>query len=305
MIRRAIRFLCVLILISLAAPPPARAQDEVSWLLGQINGLRASLGLPPYALNPQLSAAATQHSQVMAAGCVISHTESNGSTPVSRAQANGYTGNFVSENIYGGGIATAANAWNFWINSPVHYAGLTHGVVNEVGIGIASGLCNTYTLLFGHRGDVTAPPAPAANPGAGDAPPPAQRPYVPPPPTRTPTPTIPTLTPSATWTLTPTYTPSATHTPLSPTPTPLLLPTVAAPGQSATPTAVAQAALPTETPSPPPSPTMVPPTPTPLVVNHPAAHEDGFEARDLVPFALAGQIVLITLVGIVYFRRQR
>ena len=50
---------------------------------------------------------------------------------------------------------------------------------------------------------------------------------------------------------------------------------------------------------------MVPPTPTPLVVNHPAAHEDGFEARDLVPFALAGQIVLITLVGIVYFRRQR
>ncbi|MBI5957880.1 MAG: CAP domain-containing protein [Chloroflexi bacterium] len=315
MIVKLCRLLCLLCFAAwlIPSPPPqAHAQDEVYWLLEQINSLRASLGLPGYSLNPQLSAAAIQHSQYMAAGCDVTHTENNGSTPASRAAANGYSGTNVSENIYAGSIARATDAWQFWIHSPVHYAGLTHGYVNEVGIGIAGGLCQSYTLLFGHRDDVNAPPAPAAvpapsgaNTGDAAAPAPTQRPYVPPPPTHTPTPTILTLTPSVTWTITPSYTPSLTHTPPSPSATPLILPTVAA-------QEVALVASPTDTPSPTlspsPWPTEPPPslTPVPTLRPIPASSREGdFEPRDLVPFALAGQIILIGLAGFIYFRRAR
>jgi hypothetical protein len=225
------------------APRTAYAQDEVTWLFEQINGLRAGLGLHAYRLNPQLSAAAQQHSQYMADTCDVSHTQANGSTATTRARVNGYTGGWISENIYGGRGIEAA--WNFWINSGIHYQGLTHEIVNEIGIGVAYGSCGQgYTLVFGHRDGVTAPAAPA--PAAEAAPaaaaedtsaeaaapsPPTAVPYVPPPPTFTPTPTIPTLTPSPTWTITPTPTASpepsatiaATHTPSA---TPLILPTV-------------------------------------------------------------------------------
>jgi hypothetical protein len=306
------RWIGIVVVVGLAVlmlvPPRVRAQDDTTWLLDQINSLRASLGLYPYALNAQLTAAATQHSQYMATTCDVSHTESNGSRPVDRARANGYVGDWISENIYGGSIAQPSDAWNFWIHSPIHYSGLVHQVVNEVGIGIAHGRCgNYYTLLFGHRGDVSAPPAPAA-PSGGDAgagaapPPPTQRPYVPPPPTRTPTPTIPTLTPSATWTITPTHTPSPTPTAPPPTPTPLVLPTVPAPGQRASPTAIAL--LPSATESATPSSTAVPPTSVPAsrVV---ASHHGGLEARDLIPLAIVGQVLLIGLAGFAYFRRAR
>jgi hypothetical protein len=310
------RWIGIVYVIGLAtlmvAPSRAQAQDDTTWLLDQINSLRASLGLSPYALNPQLTAAAAQHSQYMATTCDVSHTESNGSRPMDRAHANGYTGDWISENIYGGTTARPSDAWNFWIHSPIHYSGLVHQVVNEVGIGIAHGNCgNYYTLLFGHRGDVSAPPAPPAAPsggdtGAGDAPPPpTQHPYVPPPPTRTPTPTIPTLTPSATWTITPTYTPSATRTAPPLTATPLVLPTVPAPGQQAPPTAVALLPSPTESATPPPATALPTPVPTSQPGQVTAAHHGGFEARNLIPLAIVGQVLLIGLAGFTYFRRAR
>ncbi len=294
-----------LVALLISPLPTVQAQDETTWLLGQINTLRAGLGLPPYALNAQLTAAATQHSQYMAVGCNITHVESNGSTPQSRAAANGYGGTNVSENIYGGSIARASDAWDFWIHSPVHYAGLTSDYENEVGIGIASGLCNTYTLDFGHSGGASAPVVAAQPAGGQAAAPPAPTRYVPPPPTFTPTPTILTLTPSATWTLTPTHTPSAA--PTLPPPTLAASPTVAA---TATPTAAEVAFVPsaTATPSPlPPTFTPVPPSPTPLITALPAAPKEstGFEVRDLIPYALVGQMVLIGLAGFAYFRRSR
>jgi hypothetical protein len=307
MARKLLSVLCAAWLAALLFSPPrsVQAQDETTWLLNQINTLRASVGLPPYALNAQLTAAATQHSQYMAAACDITHVESNGSTPQSRAAANGYGGTNVSENIYGGGIARASDAWDFWIHSPVHYAGLTSDYENEVGIGIAGGLCNTYTLDFGHNGGAAAPAVAAQPSGDQAAAPPAPTRYIPPPPTFTPTPTILTLTPSATWTLTPTHTPSST--PTLPLPTLTASPTVA---ETATPTvaAVAFVPSPTETPSLlPPTFTPVPPSPTPVITALPAARKEskGLEVRNLIPFALVGQIVLIGLAGFAYFRRSR
>ncbi len=304
----------ILLFAARAGPlPTAHAQDDVSWLLGQINNLRAGQGLPAYTLNAQLSAAATQQSQYLVETCNIVHTWPDGTSPQMRAAAQGYPGDHVIENIYAGTNATAADAWNFWLTSPVHYAGLINTVDNEIGIGTAhGGLCShAYTLVFGRSGSGSAPAAPPANPGdavaAAGAPPPTQRPYVPPPPTRTPTATIPTLTPSATWTLTPSYTPSLTFTAISPTATPLELPTIAAEvavAAVASPTATAAPPTPTVTPVPPTA-TPIPPTPAPVQRTAARSSGSGFEPRDLIPFALVGQIVLIGIAGFVYFRKTR
>lgn len=290
----------------LVLPPAAHAQDDVSWLLGQINSLRAGLGLYPYTLNAELTNAATLHSQYMATTCDISHTEANGSTPRTRAAAAGYTGSWISENIYVG--QSAATAWDFWIHSPVHYAGLTHGVVTEIGIGVATGYCgNSYTLLFGHRDGTSPPAAPAAVDAGAAAVAPTQPPYVPPPPTRTPTGTIPTVTPSATWTITPTYTPSGTPTAALPTAAALELPTVAVVAAAATlePTTAPPSPTGTATPSPAPTETLIP-GPAPTTAPVPAARDDDqLNTRRLIPLALLGQVILIGLAGMMYFRRGR
>ena len=316
------RLLALLIVTGLALGirPPAmvHAQDE-SWLIGQVNGLRAGLGLSGLSPNGLLSAAAAQHSAYMATTCDVSHAESNGSTPSSRAAAAGYPGSHVNENIYGGALAEASNAWSFWVNSGIHYQAMVDTRINEVGVGVASGPCgHFFTMVVGYNDGVSAPPAPeqpaeaAAQPADASqadtgAPAtaiivaPTQQPYVPPPPSRTPSATIPTLTPSATWTITPTHTPSPTGTEQPPTSTPITLPTVPIPGQAM---AIALAASSTTEPSP--SPTATPsPTDAPPIVPQQAAAGGGYEPRDLLPVALAGQVVLIGVVGFVYFRRQQ
>lgn len=127
------------------------AQDAASDLLGRINGLRASVGQPGYSLNAALSAAANAHAQWMASTGQVSHVQPDGSSPRDRARAAGYTSPWVSENIYIGTQATTGAAWNFWINSAIHYAGLTSPNYSEVGIGTASGSGGrAYVLVFGN-----------------------------------------------------------------------------------------------------------------------------------------------------------
>lgn len=243
-------------------PTQAKAQGgDASWILQQVNALRGQLGLHTYVWNNQLAAAAQQQAEYMATTGHISHTQANGSTPGSRAAVNGYNGSWVSENIYGGGIAQASDAWNFWINSPVHYAGIAHTRNNEIGIGSSSGPYGTmYAMVFGYRSDISAPPAPtavaqvsASEPGGGNVAP--QAPAAtrrPPTRTFTPSPTIPTLTPTVTWTFTPTWTSSPTTTLVPNTSTPIKLPTVAfvvaAAPTDKSPTPVDISALPTAKP---------------------------------------------------------
>jgi uncharacterized protein YkwD len=137
------------------------AQDVTADLLGRMNTLRSSLGLAPYSLNASLSAAAQDHAQWMADTGQIVHTRPDGSTPRSRASAAGYGSGWVSENIFMGGRAGAGDAWNFWLNSPIHYAGLTNASYRDVGIGSASGASGrTFVLVFGNPGG--APVAPQA-----------------------------------------------------------------------------------------------------------------------------------------------
>ncbi|MBL8153933.1 MAG: CAP domain-containing protein, partial [Anaerolineae bacterium] len=135
-------------IVSLFAIGSASAQDVAGDLLGRINGLRSARGLPSYSLNGALTAAASSQAQWMVANnCAIAHTHPDGSNPRSRAQAFGYTTSDVSENIYCGGNATTAAAWNFWVNSSIHYAGLVNTRYKEVGIAAAQGAPGTSFVL--------------------------------------------------------------------------------------------------------------------------------------------------------------
>jgi uncharacterized protein YkwD len=155
------------------------AQAQADDLLGRINALRASLGLPGYTLNGQLSAAAQSHAQWMTSTQQVSHTQPNGSTPSTRAAAAGYPGRWVSENIYGGTGANANAAWGFWVNSPLHYRGLTNASYQEIGIGVASTEgWTSIVLVFGSQTGATVSVPRSGSSGGGAAQASGPPPYV-------------------------------------------------------------------------------------------------------------------------------
>jgi hypothetical protein len=145
--------LVTLLVAGLLLTGTARAQDATSELLRRINELRGSVGLPGYTLNGALAAAAQSQAQWMADTGMVSHVRGDGSGPRSRAVNAGYGTADVSENIYAGTNATINSAWTFWINSAIHYAGLTNPRYSEVGIGAARGAdYSAYVLVFGNPG---------------------------------------------------------------------------------------------------------------------------------------------------------
>jgi len=149
------------------------AQEVAGDLLGRINALRGSQGLPGYSVSGALSGAAQSQAQWMIDnGCAIAHTRPDGSTPRTRATAFGYPSTDVSENIYCGTNATPDNAWVFWINSAIHYRGLINARYQEIGIASARGAAGaSFVLVFGNpSGQAYVPPA-AASGGAPQAPP--------------------------------------------------------------------------------------------------------------------------------------
>ena len=121
-------------------------------VLGRVNGVRARYGLPAYVWNSQLAAAAQNHADWMARTEIYSHTQTNGSTPLSRATNAGFVG-FVSENIVGGTNLSAGQGVVWWENSPVHFNGLVSTRYTHAGVGFAvsgSGQ-NMYVLVMGLR----------------------------------------------------------------------------------------------------------------------------------------------------------
>lgn len=87
----------------------------------------------------------------------VSHFQPNGSRPRDRAAAAGYGSSWVAENIYMGTDNTPNRAWNFWLNSAVHYAGLTSPTYKDIGIGTARGNDRTaFVLVFGNPGGASA-----------------------------------------------------------------------------------------------------------------------------------------------------
>lgn len=146
-------WLLPLLLLALFVAPAVQAQDDVGNLLGRVNNLRAGLGLHGYNVSSALSVAAQQQAQWIAETGNVSHTRPDGSGPRTRAVNAGYPSTDVSENIYGGTMATADVAWSFWVNSGIHYAGLTHRRYTDVGFGVARSSWGTaYVAVFGNPG---------------------------------------------------------------------------------------------------------------------------------------------------------
>lgn len=148
------------------------AQDAAGDIVGRINALRNSKGLPTYNINGSLVAAAQEQAQWLVNNdCAIAHTHPDGSNPRSRALAAGYSTGNVGENIYCGGMAAPDNAWIFWVNSGIHYAGLVNTRYKEVGVGVATGAAGTsFVIVFGDPGGPAyVPPAPAGEGGGGSA----------------------------------------------------------------------------------------------------------------------------------------
>ena len=144
------RLLLFLALVTLGIASVA-AQDTQSVLLARINSLRRSQGLPPYSISVALNSAAKNHAIWMARTGKVSHQQDDGTGPRTRARNAGYSSNWVSENIYRGLRASALEAWNWWLGSPTHYAGITSPNYDNVGVGSASGEFGTaYVLVFGN-----------------------------------------------------------------------------------------------------------------------------------------------------------
>jgi uncharacterized protein YkwD len=171
----ALSALIVMVFLGMAALPVA-AQDVAGDLLGRINNLRGSRGLPGYTINGALAGAAADQARWMVDnGCAIAHVRPDGSSPRTRAAAFGYQTTDVSENIYCGSNAITDNAWTFWLNSGIHFAGLVNTRYKEIGIASARGAGGqAFVLVFGNPGGPAfVPPAPAGADGEAAVGPPA------------------------------------------------------------------------------------------------------------------------------------
>lgn len=145
------RFLIALLLLLLSIALPAAAQDATSFLLARANNLRAAQGLPAYSIHPSLTAAASDHARWMAENNRVSHFQSDGAGVRTRAPNAGFPSSWVGENIYLGSSAGPDTAWNWWLNSPVHYAGLVSPNYDMIGIGSATAAGRTaFVLVFGN-----------------------------------------------------------------------------------------------------------------------------------------------------------
>jgi LysM repeat protein len=145
-------FLWVLFACLLVLPVPATAQeDPATAVFGFVNNVRASQGLPPFRYQAALAAAAQNQANWMASTGIYSHTQTDGSTPYSRAVAAGYpSAGSVSENIVGGTKLSPRGGVIWWENSPVHYNTMVSTRYVEAGTAFATnGQQNFYVLVVG------------------------------------------------------------------------------------------------------------------------------------------------------------
>ena len=173
------RFLFALLVLLHSVVPLALAQEAASFLLSRANSLRSAQGLPAYSIHPALTAAAGNHARWMAENNRVSHFQSDGSGVRTRAPNAGFPSSWVGENIYLGSSTSPDTAWNWWLNSPAHYAGLVSPNYDMIGIGSATaGGRTAFVLVFGNSQGWLSQAAGSSGGSDGDAPANPQRSYV-------------------------------------------------------------------------------------------------------------------------------
>ena len=115
------------------------SQANVDAVIAAINSYRAQNGLPPFTVNSKLTVAAQSHSADMACNQLFYHNGSNGSSPLSRVGAAGYSASSVSENVYGSWPPlTGQGVVTWWANDQGdtrHNANLVSTKYTEIGVG--------------------------------------------------------------------------------------------------------------------------------------------------------------------------
>ncbi len=119
--------------LSAASTPPTDS-DFVQRVLDLTNQFRAQNGVAPLSLNPELNAAALNHSTDMALQDYFSHTGKDGSSPGDRMNQVGYASYGWGENI-AAGYTTPEQVVQGWINSPGHRANMLNPSYTELGVG--------------------------------------------------------------------------------------------------------------------------------------------------------------------------
>ncbi|SFL56092.1 CAP domain-containing protein [Streptomyces pini] len=117
------------------APEDSGPQAQV---LALVNRERAAAGCRPVTADAQLTRAAEDYSDTMAASGVLSHTGPDGSTMAGRVEAAGYAWSNLGENI-AQGQPDAASVMKAWMNSPGHRANILNCAFEELGVGVHFG----------------------------------------------------------------------------------------------------------------------------------------------------------------------
>ena len=124
--------------------------EFVSQLQKLINDERAKAGLPALTVDAKLTAAAKAHATDMLCNNYLSHSGQNGSTPQSRAEAAGFKGSLLLEDLYAlhpsyGGNPQSAFTW--WMSQPDSKADLLNANTTVFGIAYAT---SDETLFGGY-----------------------------------------------------------------------------------------------------------------------------------------------------------
>jgi uncharacterized protein YkwD len=106
----------------------------VNQLLDLINTARREAHIPALVLNPQLTAAAQDHSADMACNNFLSHTGSDGSYIDDRILTAGYAPTYWLEII---AMGTPQDAMNQWQANATHWEAVLDSKATEIGIGYA------------------------------------------------------------------------------------------------------------------------------------------------------------------------
>lgn len=126
------------LLLSPAAIRTAAAQSctLAQEVVERMNAQRAKVDRRPLVVDARLTAAAQRHAADLAAGDLLEHAGSDGSTPAARVSEAGYGWTFVSENV-AAGYATAEAVVQAWFLSPGHRENMMSPSPVHVGIGYA------------------------------------------------------------------------------------------------------------------------------------------------------------------------
>jgi len=125
----------LLLMLALAAVPPARAEQDPSFdrtMLAAVNAVRAQHRLPPVRLDRRLTAAASAYALELAQRRDLAHVGRDGSNPRDRATRQGYVSVFVTENL----AATPDDAGGVverWMGSTNHRANLLLPDARDIG----------------------------------------------------------------------------------------------------------------------------------------------------------------------------